>query len=218
MVIVIGGMIGLGKTTTSKILSKEFDLPVFYESVDDNKVLPLFYSASKEEQEKYRYPFLLQLNFLSSRFHSIKEALTYDNAILDRSIYEDHYFASKNHDLGRISDLEMEIYAKLLDEMMGEIKGTPKKAPDVMVYLKGSFETCLKRIGERGRSFEIDPELKEYYHFLWKDYDEWIKKSYTASPVIVIDVDKRDIKFNEDDRKWLIESIKAVLPSKHPIA
>ena len=83
-----------------------------------------------------------------------------DNAILDRSIYEDHYFASKIHDQGRISDLEFEIYSNILAEMMKDIDGMPKKAPDVMVYLKGSFETALHRILERGRSFEIDPDLK----------------------------------------------------------
>lgn len=218
MVIVIGGMIGLGKTTTAGILSRELNVPVYYESVDDNKVLPLFYSSTPEEQEKKRYPFLLQLNFLYTRYRSIKEALLSDNAILDRSIYEDHYFASKIHDQGRISDLEFEIYTNILEEMMKDIKGMPKKAPDVMIYLKGSFDTVLARIRERGRSFEIDPELKEYYHYLWKDYDEWINKSYSASPIIVVDVDKRDIKLNENDRKWLIEEVKKATSHPHPIA
>lgn len=40
--IVIGGMIGLGKTTTAKTLHEALHLPVYYESVKDNKVLPLF--------------------------------------------------------------------------------------------------------------------------------------------------------------------------------
>lgn len=216
--IVIGGMIGLGKTTTASILSKEMNIPVYYESVEGNKVLPLFYSASKEEQEKKRYPFLLQLNFLCTRYHSIKEALTHDNAVLDRSIYEDHYFASKIHGQGRISDLEYEIYTNILEEMMADIQGMPKKAPDVMVYLKGSFDTVLKRIGERGRSFEIDPDLKAYYHYLWEDYDEWVFNSYKESPLIVVDVDKRDIKLNPEDRKWLIEEIKKYTSHPHPIA
>lgn len=82
MVIVIGGRIGLGKTTTSKIISDERHIPVYYESVEDNKILPLFYSATKEEKEKYRYPFLLQLNFLKTRFHSIVSALKNNNAVL----------------------------------------------------------------------------------------------------------------------------------------
>lgn len=208
--IVIGGMIGLGKTTTAQILGKELSLPIFYESVEGNKVLPLYYTASEEEQQKYRYPFLLQLNFLTTRFHSIKEALLHNNAVLDRSIYEDQYFASKIHDQGRMSDLEYALYCDLLKEMMAEIDGMPKKAPDVMVYLKGSFDTCLKRIKERGRSFELAPSLVDYYHDLWKDYDEWVYNSYQASPIIVVDVDQRDCKEREEDRKWLLGELKKV--------
>ena len=208
--IVIGGMIGLGKTTTAQILGKELSLPIFYESVEGNKVLPLYYTASEEEQQKYRYPFLLQLNFLPTRFHSIKEALLHNNAVLDRSIYEDQYFASKIHDQGRMSDLEYALYCDLLKEMMAEIDGMPKKAPDVMVYLKGSFDTCLKRIKERGRSFELAPSLVDYYHDLWKDYDQWVYNSYQASPIIVVDVDQRDCKEREEDRKWLLGELKKV--------
>ncbi len=207
MVIVIGGMIGLGKTTVAEIIGKELSLPVYYESVEGNKVLPLYYTASEEEQQKYRYPFLLQLNFLTTRFHAIKEALLHDNAVLDRSIYEDQYFASKIHDQGRMSDLEYSLYCDLLKEMMSEIDGMPKKAPDVMVYLKGTFPTVLKRIKERGRSFELAPSLVDYYHDLWKDYDEWVFHSYKASPLLVVDVDQRDIKENPEDRKWLLSEL-----------
>jgi len=207
VVIVIGGMIGLGKTTVAEIIGKELSLPVYYESVEGNKVLPLYYTASEEEQQKYRYPFLLQLNFLTTRFHAIKEALLHDNAVLDRSIYEDQYFASKIHDQGRMSDLEYSLYCDLLKEMMSEIDGMPKKAPDVMVYLKGTFPTVLKRIKERGRSFELAPSLVDYYHDLWKDYDEWVFHSYKASPLLVVDVDQRDIKENPEDRKWLLSEL-----------
>lgn len=80
---------------------------------------------------------MLQLWFLNTRFKAIKEALYNDNNVLDRSIYEDWYFAKKNQELGRISPLEMEVYENLLNNMMEELDGCPKKAPDLMVYLKG---------------------------------------------------------------------------------
>ena len=169
MLIVVGGMIGLGKSSVAEILGNHFNSEVFYESVDDNPILPLFYSESEEEILKNRYPFLLQLYFLNTRFKSIKEALYNDNNVLDRSIYEDWYFAKKNMELGRISELEMNTYEGLLENMLEELKELPKKSPDIMVYLKGSFETVMKRINLRGREFEIDESLKEYYHFLWKD-------------------------------------------------
>lgn len=206
MVIVIGGMIGLGKTTVAEILAEQLGSQVFYESVDDNPILPLFYTSSKEEIEAKRYPFLLQLYFLNSRFKTIKDALQHENNIIDRSIYEDWYFAKRNRDLGRISDLEFEMYEKLLKNMMEELTGLPKKAPDLMVYLKGSFETVLKRIQLRGRSYELDQSLVDYYKFLWENYDDWVLHHYKASKVVMIDMDKYDVR-NASDRQEVIQLI-----------
>ena len=126
MLIVVGGMIGLGKSSVAEILGEHFKSDVFYESVDDNPILPLFYSESEEEIQKKRYPFLLQLYFLNTRFKSIKEALVHNNNVLDRSIYEDWYFAKKNMELGRINELEMKIYEDLLHNMLEELEELPK--------------------------------------------------------------------------------------------
>ena len=207
MVIVVGGMIGLGKSSVAEILGKHFGSDVFYESVDENPILPLFYTASPEEIEKKRYPFLLQLYFLDTRFKSIKRALVKDNNILDRSIYEDWYFAKKNMELGRITELEMQVYENLADNMMEELKELPKKSPDLMVYLKGSFETVLDRIRKRGRSYELDPELVDYYRVLWEGYDEWVNNHYKASQVLIIDMDKIDIVENEEDKNLVISQV-----------
>ena len=211
MLIVVGGMIGLGKSSVAEILGNHFNSEVFYESVDDNPILPLFYSESEEEVLKNRYPFLLQLYFLNTRFKSIKEALYNDNNVLDRSIYEDWYFAKKNMELGRISELEMNTYEGLLENMLEELKELPKKAPDIMVYLKGTFETVMKRINLRGRDFEVDESLKEYYHFLWEDYDNWVNNHYNASEVLIIDMDTMDVVNNEADKHKLIEMVEEKL-------
>ncbi|MBD7914459.1 deoxynucleoside kinase [Clostridium sp. Sa3CUN1] len=211
MLIVVGGMIGLGKSSVAEILGEHFKSDVFYESVDDNPILPLFYSESEEEIQKKRYPFLLQLYFLNTRFKSIKEALVHNNNVLDRSIYEDWYFAKKNMELGRINELEMKTYEDLLHNMLEELEELPKKAPDIMVYLKGSFETVLNRIALRGREFEIDESLKEYYHFLWKDYDAWVENYYNASEVLIIDMDTMDVVNNEADKLKLIELVEEKL-------
>lgn len=211
MVIVVGGMIGLGKSSVAGILGEHFGTDVFYESVDDNPILPLFYSEMEEEIQKKRYPFLLQLYFLNTRFKSIKEALVHNNNVLDRSIYEDWYFARKNMELGRINELEMQIYEDLLNNMLEELDELPKKAPDLMVYLKGSFETVISRISLRGREFEVDDSLREYYEFLWKDYDAWVQNYYKASQVLIVDMDTMDVVNNLEDRERLIEMVDAKL-------
>lgn len=207
MVITIGAMIGAGKSSLAKILGEHFNTEVYYESVDDNPILPLFYSCNEEEILKNRYPFLLQLYFLNTRFQSIKQALSNDNNVLDRSIYEDWYFAKVNKDLGRISDMEFDIYENLLNNMLEELKGMPKKAPDLMIYLHGSFETILDRINKRGRGYELDPELVDYYYTLWKGYDEWVDKHYNASEVLKINIDNYDYVNNPEDRLKIIELV-----------
>lgn len=207
MVITIAGFIGGGKSSLAKILSEHLNSEAFYESVDDNPVLPLFYTASKEEISLNRYPFLLQLWFLNTRFESIKRALVNKNNVLDRSIYEDLYFCQINYELGRISELEFEIYKNLLNNMLEELDELPKKAPDLMVYLKGNFETFLSRIVGRGREYELDEELYDYYYKLWQGYDNWIQEHYTLSEVVVIDIDKYDYVNNQEDKKEVLKLI-----------
>ena len=207
MMLVISAMIGCGKSSLAELLGSHFGTEVFYESVDDNPILPLFYTATDEEIQAKRYPFLLQLHFLNTRFKSIKQALVDDNNILDRSIYEDVYFAKINKDLGRISDLEYQMYLGLFENMMEELDELPKKAPDLMIYLSGSFEKVMERIRKRGREYELDENLVSYYYKLWSGYDEWIEKHYNASQVLVIDIDKYDYVNNEDDKKEVIKLV-----------
>lgn len=208
MLIVVGGMIGLGKSSVAQVLGEALGSEVFFESVDDNPILPLFYTASPEEIQEKRYPFLLQLYFLDTRFKAIKQALVQNDNVLDRSIYEDWYFAKKNMELGRINELEMQVYENLLHNMMEELDELPKKAPDLMVYLKGSFETVLERIMKRGRSFELDTELVDYYRFLWEGYDEWVMNHYDASEVLIVDMDVIDVVDNESDKYKVVEMVK----------
>ena len=211
MVIVVGGMIGLGKTTLSRIMSEELNSKVFYECVDNNPILPLFYGASEEEINSKRYPFLLQLYFLDKRFRSIKKAFVHQNNILDRSIYEDWYFCKRNMDLGRISPLEMQIYESILENMMEELESLPKKSPDLFVYLKGSFETVLSRIKSRGREYELDKKLESYYKYIWEGYDNWVYNIYNKSDVLTVDTDKIDILNNALDREIFLKQLREKL-------
>lgn len=192
-VIVVGGAIGAGKTTTARLLGEHLGSEVFYEDVTSSTILPKFYMAPPSEQAARRYPFMLQLEFLSSRFRSIKRAMLDDDSVLDRSIYEDWYFAKVNTDLGRISADEFTLYENLLDNMLEEIDGMPKKAPDLFVYLRAPFEVLMDRIAVRGRDFEQDDSLVGYYRRLWEGYDEWVYGSYSASQVLTVDTGRLDL-------------------------
>lgn len=206
MMIVTEGTIGVGKSTLAKLLGEHFGTDVFYEKVEGNEILPLFYTMSEEELAEKRIPFLLQIDFLNSRFKMIKEALVNDNNVLDRSIYADIMFATCNNKLGRISDLELKIYKELSENMMEELKELPKKNPDLLIYLTADFETILSRVQKRGREYELDSELVEYYRMIFDSYEKWIHE-YKHSPVLIINTNNLDLANNEDDKKYVLNLI-----------
>ncbi|MDR2661052.1 MAG: deoxynucleoside kinase [Lactobacillaceae bacterium] len=206
MVIITAGMIGVGKTTLTDLIAKNFNTTPFFEPVEDNPVLPLFYSNQKQ------YAFLLQIYFLNRRFSMIKKALEDDNNVLDRSIYEDALFTEQNHIDGNISDQEMDVYNRLLANMMGELQELPKKAPDLLVYAETDFETILNRIKKRGRDYEQfdnNPELQNYYFKMWSAYKNWYS-DYNFSPKMKIDLQTYDLE-NKDNQNVVLEMIESEL-------
>lgn len=208
-VIVLAGMIGAGKSTYTKAISEELGTEAFYESVDDNRILEKFYDDPK------RWAFSLQIYFLNSRFRSIKAAFKHKNNVLDRSIYEDALFTKINYEQGNMSDAEMDVYLDLLDNMMEELDGMPKKSPDLLIYLRGSLQTVLNRIQKRGRPYEQISEtndLLDYYTHLHSQYDDWFN-AYDKSATLVIDIDRLDIERKEDAKeimKRIEEKLKEV--------
>ena len=203
----MAGMIGAGKSTYTEMISRRLGTEAFFESVDYNPILDKFYDNPQ------KWAFSLQIYFLNTRFRSIKAALTDDNNVLDRSIYEDALFTRVNHLQGNISQEEMDIYTDLLANMMEELEGMPKKAPDLLIYLDGSFETILDHIRKRGREFEQiedDSELLSYYELLFKNYEQWYQE-YDQSPKIKINIDTFDIVNNSGDEEKVMSIIENAL-------
>ncbi|WP_312979552.1 deoxynucleoside kinase [Leuconostoc falkenbergense] len=205
--IVLSGTIGAGKTSLTKMLAQHLDSEAFYESVDDNPILPLFYEDPK------KYGFLLQIYFLNKRLAQIKKAQVVTKNILDRSIFEDALLFQLTADLDRATQTEVDIYKSLVDNMMAEIPGGASKDPDLLIHVRVSFDTMLARIKKRGRSYEqIDenPSLYEYYQELNSRYDDWFE-NYDRSPKIQIDGDRFDFVENPEARAEVFDMIDAKL-------
>ncbi|MDN5462846.1 MAG: deoxynucleoside kinase [Lactococcus lactis] len=207
-VLVLAGTIGAGKSSLTEMLAEELKTQAFYESVDDNKVLPLFY------ENPQKYAFLLQIYFLNKRFDSIKRALSDNNNVLDRSIYEDSLLFHLNADLGRADETEVEVYDDLLNNMLEEIDSLSfKKRPDLLIHVKVSFDKMLERIKKRGRQFEqleYDPSLYDYYKELNSRYDTWFE-AFDICPKIQIDGDKYDFVEDEQSKILVLQQIKEKL-------
>lgn len=207
MLIVLAGTIGAGKSSLAAALGQYLGTDVFYEAVDNNPVLDLYY------QDPKKYAFLLQIFFLNKRFQSIKEAYKANNNVLDRSIFEDELFLTLNFKNGNVTKTELDIYKELLANMLEELEGMPKKRPDLLVYIDVSFDKMLERIDKRGRSFEqvdSNPELYDYYKQVHSEYPEWYE-NYDVSPKIRIDGNKLDFVKNPEDLQHVLDTIDSEL-------
>lgn len=217
--ITLAGIIGSGKSTMTEILSNELGSKAFFEPVEDNPVLPLFYkgneiAAKKRAAGDYNatnpYTYLLQTFFVNRRFRMIKEAKKGINNVLDRSIYEDALFMKMNTDMGNATKVEYSTYQELLQNMLGELQyASDISSPDLLIFINVSYDTMLKRIRKRGRKYEqieTDSTLPEYYQTLLKYYDRWLNW-YDKSPLMIIDGDQYDFVESDDDRNLILDQI-----------
>lgn len=221
--ITLAGIIGSGKSSLTEILSRELSSIPFYEPVEDNPVLPLFYKgnelAAKKRQAGEKdatnpYAYLLQTFFLNRRFMMMKKALQSRNNILDRSIYEDAMFMRMNTEMGNATQVEYSIYQELLTNILEELNHVvPSNDYNLMILIKVSYDTMVSRIKKRGREYEQiekDPSLIDYYGRLLKYYEEF-EENYNQSEMLVIDGDKFNFVENIDDRNHILDMIEMKL-------
>lgn len=221
--ITLAGIIGSGKSSLTEILSRELGSIPFYEPVEDNPVLPLFYKgnelAAKKRQAGEKdatnpYAYLLQTFFLNRRFMMMKKALQSRNNILDRSIYEDAMFMRMNTEMGNATQVEYSIYQELLTNILEELNHVvPSNDYNLMILIKVSYDTMVSRIKKRGREYEQienNPSLIDYYGRLLKYYEEF-EENYNQSEMLVIDGDKFNFVENIDDRNHILDMIEMKL-------
>ena len=171
--IVVDGIIGTGKSTLTKTLSAAMGYEPYYEPVKNNPYLEDFYKDMK------RYGFAMQIYYLNARYRQMKEmaarigAGSIKGAIADRGIWCDTIFAKMLYEQGNIDKRDYACYQDLFDNMM--LRDMP--LPQLMVYLKCSPETALKRIklrargAEEGMSLDYLYDLREHYEAFFRDIE-----------------------------------------------
>lgn len=187
MHIAIAGNIGSGKTTLTKLLSKQFNWKPHYEDVENNPYLHSFY------EEMQRWSFNLQVYFLNSRFRQVIDIRrSGENIIQDRTIYEDAYiFAPNLHSMNLMSTRDFENYISLFELMSSFIQ-----PPDLLIYLRASVPTLVNQIQSRGRDYEESIRL-DYLKLLNERYENWIN-GYKLGKLMIMEVDNMDFTKPED--------------------
>ena len=200
MHIAVAGNIGVGKTTLTGLLAKNFNWEPHYESVDNNPYLDDFYT------DMQRWAFNLQVYFLNSRFGQLKEFQeSGKNIIQDRTIYEDaHIFAPNLHGMGLMTSRDFDNYSSLFELMSSFVN-----PPDLLIYLRASVPTLVKQIQSRGRDYESSIRI-DYLTRLNERYEAWISE-YTSGKLLIIDTDDLDFSKNQEDLGFVVDKVNAEL-------
>jgi deoxyadenosine/deoxycytidine kinase len=179
--IAVAGNIAVGKSTLTALLTENLGWEAYYEAVDDNPYLADFY------QDMRQWSFHSQIFFLSRRLRDHRQILDRPGTVVqDRSVYEDaEIFAENLHRQGHMSERDYRTYREMYQAMTLFLP-----PPDLIVYLRASVPTLLKRIRARGRDFEREVSA-EYLEQLNQLYEEWIE-GFSLGPVLTVPSDNLD--------------------------
>ena len=198
--VIVDGIVGVGKTTLVEIMKEEFGFTPFFE-MEDEKVdflLENFYSDGK------RWSFTLQTYFLNKRFYQMKKAEKDGHFIMDRSIYGDFIFAKAQYLMEMMSELEWGIYQDIYSNLVEHVV-----PPRLMIYLRCSIETAVKRLRKRGRQYEQKVDVN-YWKLIRKLYEE-LFQNYNESMLLIVDADSIDFVESEKDREKVLSAIDELL-------
>jgi deoxyadenosine/deoxycytidine kinase len=198
--IVTEGPIGVGKTSLTSLLAEELDARLILERAEDNPFLTDFY------KDPPRYRFQTQTFFLLNRFAQQEEMLQPDLftriTISDYLFAKDRIFAYLNLD-----DHELALYEQIYKMLEPRIV-----KPDLVIFLQADTDTLLRRIKQRGRSFEKDVD-RGYIAAMNEAYNQYFFH-YSETPLLVINTSDIDFVNRRED---LDDLLKQVLSMKQGI-
>lgn len=145
----MAGVIGVGKTTLTKKLSKLFGRKAIFEAYDKNPFLPEVYAGKNELSLDS------QLYFLTSRVSQLSNhSLTAGEMVLADYVFDKELIYARQ----LLNAEQFALYDKIHKQIVYDIA-----APVLVIYLVDSVENCLERIHGRNRPYEqrIQPQFLE---------------------------------------------------------
>ena len=191
--ICIEGNIGVGKTTLSKKIAKDYSARILLEEFDNNPFLPKFYSDPK----KYAFP--LELFFMAERYNQINEL--HDQDLFTELTISDYYFIkSMIFAQNNLSSDELKLFHRLFDIMFSAL---PK--PDLLIYLYADLTTLKSNIKKRSRDYEQNIS-SIYLLQIQNRYLDFVKKQDDI-PILLIDVTSVNFLKNNNEYNKIIDAI-----------
>jgi len=198
--IAVEGVIGVGKTTFSEMLSHRINAELVREEVFENPFLVDFY------RNRSRFALSCQLYFLISRFQQQQRLRERDlfaqRVVADYLFAKDSIFASVN-----LTERELALYNKIAPILSRDVA-----RPDLVIYLQASTPILLERIRHRNLPFEKTVDM-EYIQVLNKAYDYFFFH-YVETPLLVVRTDEIDFVHNPEHFNDLINQIQRPLSGK----
>jgi len=194
--VAIEGVIGVGKTTLTRLLARPLKAEVLLEVVEANPFLSDFYV------DRARYAFQTQTFFTLSRYRQQTSEAARARA---HNLVSDYLFA-KNEIFARLNLAadELELYEQLYRTLAERVP-----QPDLVVYLQADVETLMARIALRDRPFERDMD-RQYIADLRAAYDRFFA-AYDESRLLVIETDALNLVRDAQARAQVVGQIEAAL-------
>ena len=194
--VAIAGNVGVGKSTLTRLLADRLGWEPFYEAVDENPYLADFYGDMRT------WSFHSQIYFLSRRLRHHRQLLDHPKSVVqDRSVYEDAEVFARN--LFLQEDMDERDYRSYCE--LYEVLTSFLPPPDLVVYLRATVPTLLRRIAKRGRDYEKGI-ARDYLDRLNRLYDEWID-GFALCPILTVPAGELDFVANRDHLALIADRI-----------
>lgn len=204
--IAVAGNIGVGKSTLVELLCTRLGWEPFYEPVTQNPYLEDFY------REMSTWAFHSQVFFLTHRLRAHHQLTRHPSSVIqDRSVYEDaEVFAHNLYLQGYLSERDYATYRELYETVIEILP-----PPDLVVYLRASVPTLLKRIARRGREYERRIPAA-YLDGLNQLYEAWIA-SFRLCPVLTVPADDLDYVAHPGHLDLILRKVEEKLTGKEEV-
>ena len=180
--IAVEGCIGVGKTTWANALAKTRLSQLSLENFEDNPFLQSFYEDPQGNALE------TELHFLLIHYHQLKNIQNKNatETVTDFTFVKDSIFAKLNI----LKANEIQAFTQLYTYLLGQLRPM-----DLVIYIRGSNETILKRIKNRKRPDEMKID-DDYYIRLNQAYEHFFNQ-YSGA-VLVIDANRTDCMENPE--------------------